>query len=267
MDYDSVLRSLTAWAEGDENIRCVILTGSAASGAAHPLSDRDLELHVRDTSLLEDDDWWWATLDKVIAVERLENDRGQPTRLVYYVGGKLDFTLVDIDDERGSYDRPFEVLLDKDGDAARFQAVTPYLDPLTQNAFDECMNWGYAAAIMVAKAIVRDEPWSVKIRDNDLKNELLRLIEWDHRARLGDMHDVRYLGTRMRHWMDADVQQQLEACWATFDLIDSRRALLASIDLFRDLASRTALAAGLGDFDHDTARAEIGDILATTAPP
>lgn len=95
MDYDSALKSLLAWADRTETVRCVVLTGSAASATAHPLSDRDLEIHVRDIETLERDDSWWSRLGDVLAVERLENGDNQPTRLVYYVGGKLDFTLVD----------------------------------------------------------------------------------------------------------------------------------------------------------------------------
>jgi aminoglycoside 6-adenylyltransferase len=262
MEYGNVLKSLLAWAAGNDNIRCVVLTGSAASAANHPLSDRDIELHVRDPAIFERDDVWWSTLGEVLVVERLENGKGQPTRLVYYVGGKLDFTLVDIRGERGIYDRPFEVLLDKDNDGASFQLIPTLRAAPDQGAFDECVNWGYAAALMIAKAIVRDEPWSVKLRDSDLKAELLRMIEWDHVIRYDGKRDVRYLGTRMRDWMDANVQQQLEECWASFDLSDSRRALLSSLVLFGELASRIAEAKDLVDFPHETVRSEIQGILA-----
>ena len=267
MDYDRVLETVLAWANRTETVRCVVLTGSAASATAHPLSDRDLELHVRNTEPLEQDDSWWSTLGDVLAVERLENGDDQPTRLVYYVGGKLDFTLVDIRGERGIYDRPFKVLLDKDGEAAGFRVDAPPHPSVDQEAFDDCLNWGYAAALMIAKAIVREEPWTVKIRDSDLKNELLRVIEWDHSARHGDKVDVRHLGAGMRGWMDVDVQQRLDACWASFDLSDSQRALLASLDLFRDLATRTATIAGLKDFDHDAVQTEVMTILRTAEIP
>lgn len=262
MNYGSVLRGLSAWAASNDNIRCVVLTGSAASAAAHPLSDRDIELHVRDTAILERDDVWWNKLGQVLAVERLENGKGQPTRLIYYVGGKLDFTLVDIRDERGIYDRPFEVLLDKDNDGASFQLNPTLCAAPDQEAFDECVNWGYAAALMIAKAIVRDEPWSVKLRDGDLKAELLRMIEWDHVIRYDGKRDVRYLGTKMRDWMDATVQQRLEECWASFDLSDNRRALLSSLVLFGELASRIANAKSLMDFSHEAVHSEIQGILA-----
>jgi aminoglycoside 6-adenylyltransferase len=127
MDYSSALQAVVAWATADPNVRSVVLTGSAAAGTHHPLSDRDLELHVLDARPLEADDRWWDSLGEVLAVERLENGDDQPTRLVYYVGGKLDFTLVQVGEKRGRYDRPFRVLLDKDGDSESFLRRVPQL--------------------------------------------------------------------------------------------------------------------------------------------
>lgn len=37
-------------------------------------------------------------LGDALAVERLENGDDKSTRLIYYLGGKLDFTLVSVDD-------------------------------------------------------------------------------------------------------------------------------------------------------------------------
>lgn len=264
MNYRSVLERIVTWAAKDPNVRTVVLTGSAASGTLHGLSDRDIELHVLRTAPLEEDDSWWNSLGEVLAVERLANGDDQPTRLVYYVGGKIDFTLVSFVDERGTYDRPFTILLDKDDEAAGFQLVRRPPETPDQTMFDECVNWAYAAALMIAKAIVREEPWSVKVRDNDLKAELLRMIEWDHSLRHGEAHDVRYLGTRMRQWMDTDIQQRLEKCWATFGLAESRIALGCTLDLFQEVASRVAATEALRDFQHAAVRAEIGRIQRST---
>ncbi|VDS08534.1 Aminoglycoside 6-adenylyltransferase [Paracoccus haematequi] len=263
MDYDSVLRDIINWARSDRNIRCVVLTGSAAAASDHPLSDRDIEIHLRDPKALERDDYWWNALGTVLAVEKLEDADGQPTRLIYYSGGKLDFTLVDVTVASGVYDRPFRVLLDKDGAAQKFRRSKPPAALPDQETYDECVNWASAAALMTAKAIVRNEPWSVKIRDSDLKSELLRMIEWDHLLRYGGSRDVRYLGTRMRQWMDTETQKRLEGCWATFSLIDSERALIASHQLFHELAAKVAIARGLIGFDHEAVRAEMSDILTT----
>lgn len=260
MDYDLVVASILEWAETDPNIRAIVLTGSAATGSHHRLSDRDLEIHLHDTQPLEDDDSWWNSLGDVLAVERLEDAAGRPTRLIYYVGGKLDFTLVGVDNQLVSHDRPFQVLLDKDGSAARFHVQETPPGPPGQEDFDECLNWACAAALMTAKAIARDEPWSIMIRDSGLKSGLLQLIEWDHTLRYGPSRDVRHLGTRMRNWMDQDIQDQLERCWQPF--AGDGSALLASMNLFGQLASRVAGMAGLADFDHQSVRAEVERILA-----
>ncbi|NKR80766.1 hypothetical protein GS491_27110 [Rhodococcus hoagii] len=92
----------------------------------------------------------------------------------------MDFTLIRIDEERGVYDRPFTVLLDKDEVAGDFTLCAPTVVGPTQAVFDESANWAGAAVLMTAKAIMRDEPWSVMMRDADFKVELLRMIEWDH---------------------------------------------------------------------------------------
>ena len=260
MDYQRALDAVLSWATEEPNVRAVVLTGSAAAQSQHPLSDRDIELHVRETTPLEESDDWWSHLGDVLAVERLENGDDQPTRLIYYVDGKLDFTLVRVDEDRGEYDRPFSVLLDKDGVAERFELVERTLELPDQELFDECTNWAAAAALMTAKAIVRDEPWSVATRDADFKAELLRMIEWDHNLRYGSDRDVRYLGTRMREWMDADIQDRLSRCWTTFGG-GNRAALRSSLDLFEELAGRIASHAALIDFPHGAVRSEVDRIL------
>ncbi|AYJ47811.1 aminoglycoside 6-adenylyltransferase [Rhodococcus sp. P1Y] len=262
MDYEIALRTLLSWATQNVNVRAVVLTGSAATHEQHPLSDRDVELHVRDTAPLEEDDSWWSELGEVLAVERLENGDDEPTRLVYYAGGKLDFTLIGANEGCGHYDRPFEVLLDKDGLTETF-AIHPIEPQLPQqDSFDECCNWASAAALMSAKAIVRDEPWSVMSRDGDLKAELLRMIEWDHNIRYGTARDVRFLGTRMRQWMDSDIQARLLGCWATFGG-DSDRALSTTLELFQELAERVAEGTNLRRFHHVAVREEVDRILST----
>lgn len=263
MNYELTLQRLAAWGRGDVNVRAILLTGSAAEGLPHPLSDRDIELHAQEIALLLDDDHWWTNLGKVLAVERLENAEGFPTRLVCYAGGKIDSTLIKAGRGSKRYDRPFKVLLDKDGITESFQYAPQTFYAPSQCEFDECMNSGYMAALMQAKAIVRDESWSVKVRDTDLKTELLQLIEWDHMMRYGGKRDVRFLGTRMRQWMDKDIQICLGKCWASFASDDSRRALLASLALFQSIASRVALAANLQDFGHKVLRSEIEGILST----
>jgi aminoglycoside 6-adenylyltransferase len=263
VDYDKAIDTLTAWAQNSENVRALVMTGSGATHETHALSDRDIEIYATDPAPLLADDSWWDQLGEVLVVERLVTPGWHPARLVYYAGGKLDLTVIRTDALPAvRYERPFAVLVDKDGISGSLRVAAAGTSLPDQAAFEERLNWGYAAALMCAKAIVRDEPWSSKIRDRDLKASLLTFIEWDHQLRHGPDHAVRFLGSRMRKWMDDDVQQALEQCWGHFDAVDSAKALRASIALFARLGSRIADGLGFGSFHHGRVHREIETILA-----
>ena len=263
MEYDNAIDTLIAWAQNSENVRAMVMTGSAAAHETHPLSDRDIEIYATDPTPLLADDSWWDQLGEVLVVERLATPGWHPARLVYYIGGKLDLTVIRADAlSMIRHERPFTFLVDKDGLSGSLHVAAVRSSLPDEAAFQERLNWGYAAALMCAKAIVRDEPWSNKIRDRDLKASLLTFIEWDHYVRHGLDYDVRFLGSRMRQWMDADVQQALEQCWAHFDGVDSARALRASIALFARLGRHIADGLGFRPFNHESVHREIEVILA-----
>jgi aminoglycoside 6-adenylyltransferase len=265
MDHRRVLDEVVAWATDEENVRLVVLTGSLArdDGRSHPLSDLDIELYVRDPNVLLGRRDWYAPFGEVLVVEELGNPGWHPTRLVYYVDGKIDFMIgpVAAVEAGGRYDRAFRVLVDKDGLGEGLRVEAEPNAPPDADAFARCVNWFWAAALMEAKAIVRDEPWMTMIRDRDLKDELLRMIEWDHRARYGWTYDTWHLGVRMREWMDLDVQDSLAARTAGSAVEEAGPALLASMELFDRLARRTAAALAVAPFDARPVRAEIDRIL------
>jgi aminoglycoside 6-adenylyltransferase len=251
VNYDKALNALVSWATTEDNVRALIMTGSAAAGDEHSLSDRDIEIYAVEPDRLLADDSWWASLGEVLVVERLPNPDWHPTRLVYYVGGKFDFTVAPTDALLSAvYTRPFKVLLDKDERATGLAVARVQHSAATAEEFDQCIQWAYAAALMCAKSAVRRELWMAKVRDGSLKSELLRMVEWDHRARYGNDYDTRYLGTRMSAWMDADIQEELRQCWGRFDATDTARALMATVQLFARLSERTAQRWSLGKFYH-----------------
>ncbi|MGZ4114760.1 MAG: aminoglycoside 6-adenylyltransferase [Actinomycetota bacterium] len=263
MDQERTLAGVVAWAKDEENIRMVVVTGSFARGTADELSDLDIELYVRDPSALIDDRDWYRRFGDVLAVEALENPGWNPTRLVYYVDGKIDFMIgaLSVLDRGVSYDRAYRVLVDKDGLADRLRVDRSPSSAPTAEEFRRCVDWFTAAALMEAKAIVRDEPWMAKIRDAEVKETMLQMIEWDHRVRYGWGFDTWHLGTHMRRWMDRDVQDEIERCWAGFSLEDGKAALLASIELFTRVCGRTADALGYEPFDRARVGAEGERIL------
>lgn len=250
MDYQGTLNEVIEWATQNDNIRVVVLTGSGARGAAQmdDLSDLDLELYVdRPLELLEDSSWYESFGD-LLVVERLSNPGWFPTRLAYYVNGKIDFLIAPSSAvAQAKYVRPFRVLVDKDGISEDLRVTsTSHNRPPSEDDFLECVNWFYAAALMCAKCVARGDLWMAKIREFELMRQMLQIIEWDHKARYGQEFDTWYLGMHWRDWVDADVRDEAAACWGHFDAADSSRALLQAFPLFGRLADRTARSLGYG---------------------
>jgi aminoglycoside 6-adenylyltransferase len=270
MDHQAVLERIVGWARSDHYIRVLVLTGSMARdpAAADEEADLDIELYVTNPAHLLQDNTWYQQFGEVLVVEALENPGWHPTRLVYYADGKIDFMIAPATVLRDSveYDRPFRILLDKDGTAGAFQRTTRAGgQPPTTAEFLECVHWFYAAAIMWAKYLARDDPWAAKVRDWDSKTLLLTMLEWDHQARKGWDYDTWYLGTHLREWVDADLLGSIAACWSGFSQQDALRALRASLSLFDLLSTRTASALGIAPFDATRVHMRIDQLLRAIA--
>lgn len=261
MFYDVV-----GWATDDPNIRLVVVTGSFARGSHDELSDLDIELYVRDPTLFLDETAWYERFGEVLVTEALENPDLHPTRLVYYVDAKIDFMIASTAAlaEGISYDGPFLVGLDKDGRAGRLEPTVGVAAP-SSDEFRISIEWFYAAALQYAKAAVREDPWPMKTRDVDLKEQLLRMIEWDYGVRTGWAARPPHNGSRIADWAEHDVSGALAACWAGLSVPASVEALRRSIDLFNEVSARVAAALGFDDGIGKHATAEVERLLAKRA--
>jgi aminoglycoside 6-adenylyltransferase len=264
MDRVAMLRRIECWAREEENIRVLVITGSTARGATDDLSDLDLELYVTDPARLLEATEWYEAFGDVLVVEALANPWWHPTRLVNYMGIKVDFMIATIGDlATAVYRRPFRVLVDKEDATGHLYVEPKGPQPVPRaDEFLECIHWFYAEALMAAKCITRGELWMAKSRDAELKSMLLRMLEWDHRARYGADYETWYLGTHWREWMDSDVQAALIECWAGADAESSATALMHTIDLFVRVSERTAALLSQPTFDHQKVSEEVQHLLA-----
>ncbi len=266
MDQQRILDDVVTWASADDNVRLVVLTGSIAGvgDSADSMSDLDIEMYVRDPAPLLGRRDWYKRFGRVLVVEELEDPDWHPTRLIYYVDGKIDFMIAPVEAVmRGiGYTRVYRVLIDKDALSESLHTdPDPAARPATAGELEKCINWFYAAALVWAKAIARDEPWSAKVREWDANNQLLHMIEWDHKARYGREYDTWHLGVHMRAWMDPEIVSALEACWADFSSQSMRSALSASVALFDRVSSRVSTARSIEPFESRLVREEIDRIL------
>lgn len=263
------LKKVIDWANSEGNIRTVILTGSGArENDMDELSDLDIELYVKNPTVLLNGSGWYSQFGDVLAVEALTNPSWHPTRLVYYIKGKIDFMIAPENAiSSATYTRPFRVLTDKDGITKDLKQVPDKEDEFpTQAEFDECNNWFWAAALMCAKCVVRNEPWLAKTRDWDAKSDLIRMIGWDHKARYGKGFDTwqGYPGRHIDSWMDADIRGRLNGIWTGFPVAQTAKGLSDMMGLFEEVGTRTAKNLNIADFDHQKARSEVTRILALT---
>jgi aminoglycoside 6-adenylyltransferase len=263
---ERVLADVLSWARDEPNVRVVVLDGSLArdDGSIDEWSDLDLQLYVNDPAPLLEQRSWYEQFGEVLVVEALENLGWFPTRLVYYVDGKIDFMIAPAAVLRDAqeYDRPMRVLVDKDGISASIAGgPRTRVELPNAHAYHVCVNEFYAAALMEAKMLVRDEPIKAKIRDFDLKARLFEMIVWDHAARYGDERDVRPRGAEFRRWVDGDTESRLRDCWSDTSTQAAATALGASIDLFGTSSTRLAHALGFEPFANEAVLSEIGRIL------
>ncbi|CAG9168569.1 aminoglycoside 6-adenylyltransferase [Cupriavidus respiraculi] len=254
---DAHLQRVIAWAEHEDNILALILTGSLArnDGTADALSDIDIELIARHPARLAADERWLGEIGELITVLRLNADDGQewPTRLaIYSPGVKVDFTLAGAGRVSAMskarkldplYRRGYRVLLDKAGLATNLP-VSPFAPPRlalpSQQAFSDAVEEFWFEASHVPKYLVRSELWPARLRDWAMKELLLRMLEWHALAKGDPAPDVWHNGLRMDTWLDSGVRAQLHECFGRLDPVEARRAFDATIGLYSRVAKETA---------------------------
>ena len=145
------------------------------------------------------------------------------------------------------YERGYEVLLDKQG-------VTQQLPPATgaflilavpsEDEFAFTVEEFWFEATHMPRYLSRGDLWVVKFRDWTMKCDLLRILEWRAIAQSAGPVDVRYIGARMREWVDAATWRDLHESFAHFAEGDAWRALLATTQLFGRVARMSPMHTG-----------------------
>jgi aminoglycoside 6-adenylyltransferase len=246
---------IIAWAEMQPNIRTILVVGSRAR-RDHPAdewADLDLQTFATDFGEYLSCTDWLDDLGTVWMCIPFQRWGGEPERLAVFEGGyKVDFHFFRVD-ELGQmvqtqtlddvYQRGYHVLVDKDDLAVQLPPspfAPPPADKPTENDFILTVKEFWYDVLFQAKTIRRRDLWFVKGGDGHLKNVLLKMIEWHAHATHGWEYDTWHAGKFILEWTDSQTREALNNVFGHFDAADSWRALLASIDLFRRLATETA---------------------------
>ena len=257
VNNSQILNKIISWAEQEDEIRSLILIGSlAGKGSKDELSDYDISVFTTNPEKYAQDDSWFHNLGNVWVWEPCELfqiGKKYPTRLVIFEDGlQVDFALYDLDllknlverDELPvDYSLGYNVLLDKDGLTKDLKPATftcPKLPKPTKHEFELAIRVFFFESFKQAKALVRNDLWHAKIRDWDTKERLLKMIEWNEKAKHGFDYNTGCAGKRMQSWVSSETWSALDKCFAHFDADDSWKALIATIELFSKLAKEMA---------------------------
>lgn len=244
MTPDQILSKIVAWATVDTNVRSLVLVGSRASGGSDELADFDVQVFVGTSEPYTRDDAWLSEVAPVWVRVQDHYRYGEivvPTELVIFAEAvKVDFAfypasvMADVIRDSPAY----RVLVDKDGGAGNAECESSRQQSSrrpSEAEFTNVVHEFWFEAYHVAKYLARGELWLVKARDWATKERLLTMLEWREQA--GHLSDA---GKHMRSWVSGEVWENLHGVFAHFDSEDSWRALLATTDLFRQLARETA---------------------------
>lgn len=270
--YAALERRIAEWALGRPDVDGAVVVGSRArtDRPADRFSDLDVLLlaHDPDVYLARAD--WLAELGRPLLtfLERTAVGGWRERRVLFEDGLELDVSVAPLD----ALDRPeelpaevlavpargYRVLLDRRGRLAALADLVPPPPRTPRPSPEELLALVHDFlyhALWAARKLARGERWVAKHTiDGGLKQQLLRVAEWQAAVTRGPAHDTWHAGRFLADWADPRLAAALPATFARWDDEDMRRALDATIDLFGLLARETAQAVGAEYPAHAEAR-------------
>lgn len=259
-----VIAALTAWADRTDNIRALRLTGSRArpSADADYLSDYDIEVFVLDRRPFVDDDSWITEFGTIMVRwprhPSFTIDERWITQLALYQDGvRIDFQITDRHPMQmkplgGSY----RVLVDKDGDFEKIEeiAASPFsISEPDEDAFASRVNAFWWDIVYVAKALCRNElNYAKYMLDGTIRYDKLQpLIEWYIGTNAGWGIPTGVRGRWFHRYLPPEIWRQYVQTFAGSSIGDNWRALFATIEFTRTVATAVAQALSF-DYPHKT---------------
>ncbi|HLL43437.1 MAG TPA: aminoglycoside 6-adenylyltransferase [Segetibacter sp.] len=247
-----VLEEITSWAKENPDIRTVLLVGSRADPDAKVdlLSDYDIEIAVNDPRKFLDGEGWLSAFGNPLVIIPVNEDF--KLRMVIYKDYiRIDFRIYSVEDFKQiitqtklpqNLDNGYKILLDKDGIALNLKTPAYDVFIITKPSKEEFLAtvtdfwWD---TTYVAKSLWRDEIFYAKyMLDSIIRFSYLRkIIEWHISAQYNWGITTNKYGRYFKHYLDAETRRELEKTFAGSEKEENWNALLATLKLFRRLAT------------------------------
>jgi aminoglycoside 6-adenylyltransferase len=252
-----LLNRFVLWAEGQTDIRAVIVIGSRArtEQPGDAWSDVDLIISAYNPQPYLDYSEWLKSIGSVW-VSHIEPTLapGVSERRVLFEGG-FDFDLIFVQDNQlnrllqnqevaGIIRRGIRILVDKDRLMSRITLPiglrTPYVPP-TESQFTNLVNDFWYHAVWTAKKIRRGELYTALMSsDGHMKHLLMQMLEWHTHAVSPVNPDTWFSGRFVEQWADPRLLALMTESFAYYEQADIERGLLATMNVFRQAATETA---------------------------
>ncbi|KYK36869.1 MAG: hypothetical protein AYK19_00830 [Theionarchaea archaeon DG-70-1] len=261
--YEKLIARFVTWAKSRDDIRAALIVGSRARDDPDEWADLDIIVVTTNPEhYLSRTDWIHNIGSPLLTFTEPTATGDERERRVLFEG-MLDVDFAILPEQRAkqllkgippeikaqladTFGRGIRVLLDKDGMVAALEALIPpgeTLPPRTpsKQEFCEVINDFLYHCVWTAKHLCRGELWwSKSCCDSYLKHLLLTMVEWHARSTHGPDYDTWFRGRFLEKWADPRIKKDLRNAFAYYDEKDVKRALLATMDLFRWLACETA---------------------------
>lgn len=260
-DYDSLEARITAWAVARVDLLAGVVVGSRvrSDSAADEWSDLDLILFTASPQRYLEGSSWLGEFGELWASWLSHIGSGYPEWFALYAGGlKVDIVFVPVQPAdrfnlhqmlaefafQDVLQRGLRILFDKSGtsDAEPYSPVPA--EPLalpSQAAFQAAEARFWIVAAKAARLVRRNDLWRAKQAcDSELKACLLTMLEWHALAVYGPERDIWYEGRFVADWAQDHALSDLPDTFSAYDQADLKRALLATVALYRWLAGQVA---------------------------
>lgn len=252
--FEQISQNFVKWANAQEDIRAAIIVGSRARTNPPPdeWSDLDIMIYAHQPEQYLENTQWLSEIGQVWIEFQSQTAGGEREILALFESGcNVDFVINPIERlqqivENGripeGHWRGARILLDKDNLAEK--TIPPAFRPPTRHLPSKDEFYWLVKAFWytchyTAKQIRRRDLWLVKIRDGNLKEATMQMLVWHTLAHQPEM-DTWHMGRFYQHWADPRAVKAMNEIFGHFDVVDSWRALFATMELFSWVGRETA---------------------------